>query len=122
MIKYLALHLIATACFLNSTAFGFSDVEEEKYMINYSINSDFQKSLSLKYSESESNHTNFLQRSSKNPEQISELNYSGYRNVQGSKSNANKSNSKKFAAVAIGVIVTGVALVGVTIGAIINAL
>ena len=121
MTRFFIITLATIIFFFNSNAFAFKNVEEEKYMLNYSINNNFEKSISLKYSEKNIDSSN-IQARTVNDIKVTELNYSGYRNVQGSKSNRNKSNSKKFASVAIGVIITGVALVGVTIGAIINAL
>jgi hypothetical protein len=121
MTRFFIITLATISFFINTNAFAFNNIEEEKYMLNYSINNNFEKSVSFKYSEKNIDNSN-LQARSINENKVTELNYSGYRNVQGSKSNRNKSNSKKFASIAIGVIITGVALIGVTIGAIINSL
>ncbi len=121
MTRPFIITLAILAFFINYNAFAFENIEEEKYMINYSINSNLDKSISLKYSEKNIDSSNFQARSINN-NNVTELNYSGYRNVQGSKSNSNKSKNKKFATIAIGVIITGVTLVGLTIGAIISAL
>lgn len=121
MTRLLIITLATISFFINANAFAFNNIEEEKYMLNYSINNNFEKSVSFKYSEKNIDTQN-IQARSINDNKVTELNYSGYRNVQGSKSNNNKSNSKKFASVAIGVIITGIALIGITVGAIINAL
>lgn len=114
------IYLIIYTLISSTKLFAYNSFEEEKYMLNYSINSDMESSVKLKYHNEEKNIANSFERNDLNEYEQNQANYSGYKNVQGYK-NTNKSKSKRFAGIAIGVIVTGVALMSLTVAAIINA-
>ncbi|MBT4922247.1 MAG: hypothetical protein HON23_04455 [Rickettsiales bacterium] len=122
MIKSFTLGLtLISLLFTSNMAFAFNDIDEERYMLQYSINSDKETSVKFDYRENDINSSNILDRRIDHLDKQDQLNYSGYKNVQGYK-NTNKRNSKRFAGIAIGVIVTGVVLAGMTVAAIVGAL
>ncbi|MBT4990004.1 MAG: hypothetical protein HOM96_05670 [Rickettsiales bacterium] len=122
MIKSFFLTFTLLSFIFNSTlAYAFNDIDEERYMLEYRVNSDMETSVNFNYQEHDINSSNILDRPLDKSTTDVQANYSGYKNVQGYK-NTNKSKSKRFAGIAIGVIVTGIVLIGISITTIINAL
>lgn len=116
--KFYLFSSLFFVAFMSTSSHAMNNIDEERYMIQYSINSNMESSVKLNYQENQIQPQNITDKSVKNNTQI---HYSGYQNVQGYK-NKNKYKSKRFATIATGVIIAGVVLIGVAIGAVVSAL